>query len=51
MGNKSQSKKIMLKANVPCVPGYHGEDQSISKIKEECDKIGYPLMAKAVLGL
>ena len=28
MGDKAASKRIMLAAGVPCVPGYHGEDQS-----------------------
>ena len=27
MGDKSESKRIMLAAGVPCVPGYHGENQ------------------------
>lgn len=28
MGSKSAAKNIMQKANVPLVPGYHGDDQS-----------------------
>ena len=28
MGSKSEAKKIMEKAEVPLVPGYHGDDQS-----------------------
>ena len=28
MGSKSEAKKIMEKAKVPLVPGYHGDDQS-----------------------
>jgi 3-methylcrotonyl-CoA carboxylase alpha subunit len=27
MGSKSESKKIMTAANVPVVPGYHGDNQ------------------------
>jgi len=50
MGSKSASKIIMTDAKVPVVPGYHGEDQSESKLVEEANKIGYPLMIKAVLG-
>mmetsp|Transcript_7351 Transcript_7351/g.17927 ORF Transcript_7351/g.17927 Transcript_7351/m.17927 type:complete len:734 (-) Transcript_7351:104-2305(-) len=50
MGSKSASKIIMTNANVPVVPGYHGEDQSEAKLVEEAKKIGYPLMIKAVLG-
>src|SRR5512137_2425433 len=28
MGSKSEAKKIMDKAGVPLVPGYHGDDQT-----------------------
>lgn len=27
MGSKSESKDIMIKANVPVTPGYHGSNQ------------------------
>mmetsp|Transcript_20611 Transcript_20611/g.39880 ORF Transcript_20611/g.39880 Transcript_20611/m.39880 type:complete len:728 (+) Transcript_20611:36-2219(+) len=50
MGSKSASKIIMTDANVPVVPGYHGEDQSEEKLVAEAKKIGYPIMIKAVLG-
>jgi len=50
MGSKSASKNIMLAAGVPCTPGYHGDDQSYDTLKAEADKMGYPLMIKAVLG-
>ncbi|KAN0062743.1 hypothetical protein ACQY0O_004938 [Thecaphora frezii] len=50
MGSKSRSKEIMLAAGVPCVPGYHGKDQSLETLKKEADKCGYPLLIKAVKG-
>ena len=50
MGSKSESKDIMIKANVPVTPGYHGENQEDSFLQEEARKIGYPVMIKAVLG-
>ncbi|WP_406672458.1 acetyl/propionyl/methylcrotonyl-CoA carboxylase subunit alpha [Natronospira sp.] len=50
MGSKSASKHIMEKAGVPVVPGYHGEDQSDETLTAEAEKIGYPLMIKAVSG-
>lgn len=50
MGSKSEAKTIMQKANVPLVQGYHGDDQSESKLQEEADKIGYPLLIKATAG-
>ena len=46
----SASKIIMTNAGVPVVPGYHGEDQSLQKLKAEADKIGYPVLIKAVMG-
>ncbi|XP_013148387.1 PREDICTED: methylcrotonoyl-CoA carboxylase subunit alpha, mitochondrial [Papilio polytes] len=50
MGIKSTSKAIMSSAGVPIVKGYHGEDQSIERLKAEANKIGFPLMIKAVRG-
>ena len=50
MGSKSESKIIMTKANVPVVPGYHGEDQSDVTLATEAERIGFPLLIKAVSG-
>lgn len=50
MGSKSESKDIMIKANVPVTPGYHGDNQEDSFLQEEARRIGYPVMIKAVLG-
>lgn len=50
MGAKSRSKEIMIAANVPCVPGYHGTNQDPSFLAKEADKIGFPVLIKAVLG-
>ena len=50
MGIKSTSKIIMEAAGVPVISGYHGEDQSLEKLRAEADKIGYPVMIKAVRG-
>jgi len=50
MGIKSTSKLIMEAANVPVITGYHGEDQSLETLKSEADKIGFPVMIKAVRG-
>ena len=35
MGSKSEAKKIMEKAGVPLVPGYHGDDQSPELLASE----------------
>jgi 3-methylcrotonyl-CoA carboxylase alpha subunit len=50
MGSKSESKDIMIAAKVPVTPGYHGKDQSNETLQREADRIGYPLMIKAVSG-
>ncbi|KAF2398064.1 3-methylcrotonyl-CoA carboxylase subunit alpha [Trichodelitschia bisporula] len=50
MGSKSRSKDIMTAAGVPCIPGYHGENQDPEYLKAEAAKIGYPVLLKAVKG-
>ncbi len=50
MGSKSAAKNIMEKANVPLVPGYHGDDQSDSVLKKAADDMGYPVLLKATAG-
>lgn len=50
MGSKSESKIIMTAANVPVVPGYHGENQDEAFLAAEADRVGYPLLIKAVSG-
>ncbi|EPZ34764.1 Biotin carboxylase domain-containing protein [Rozella allomycis CSF55] len=50
MGSKSESKRIMMEAKVPVVPGYHGENQDPQFLKEQADLIGYPVLIKAVSG-
>lgn len=50
MGSKSAAKNIMEKANVPLVPGYHGDDQSSAIIKKAADDMGYPVLLKATAG-
>ncbi|KAJ3370422.1 Methylcrotonoyl-CoA carboxylase subunit alpha, mitochondrial [Kappamyces sp. JEL0680] len=46
----SASKNIMIKAGVPVVPGYHGANQDADFLKNEADKMGYPVLIKAVKG-
>ncbi|XP_013106292.2 methylcrotonoyl-CoA carboxylase subunit alpha, mitochondrial [Stomoxys calcitrans] len=50
MGIKSTSKHIMDAAGVPIINGYHGEDQTDERLQQEAQKIGFPLMIKAVRG-
>lgn len=50
MGIKSKAKSIMSDAGVPIIEGYHGSDQSAAVIREHSDRIGFPVMLKAVRG-
>ena len=50
MGSKSEAKKIMEKARVPLVPGYHGDDQSPELLASEAAKTGFPVLIKASAG-
>ncbi len=50
MGNKAESKRRMIEAGVPCVPGYEGHDQSDDVLLAEGLKIDLPLMVKAAAG-
>ena len=50
MGNKAESKRRMIEAGVPCVPGYEGHDQSDDVLLAEGLKIELPLMVKAAAG-
>jgi 3-methylcrotonyl-CoA carboxylase alpha subunit len=50
MGSKSASKAIMIDANVPVIPGYHGSNQDAAYLLEQAQAIGFPVMVKAVSG-
>ncbi|MFO0988405.1 MAG: acetyl/propionyl/methylcrotonyl-CoA carboxylase subunit alpha [Alphaproteobacteria bacterium] len=50
MGSKSAAKALMEKANVPVVPGYHGQNQDAAFLAKEAERIGFPVLIKAVAG-
>jgi len=50
MGEKNKAKMLMEKAGVPLVPGYHGSDQSEIFLKQQADKMDYPVLIKASAG-
>lgn len=50
MGSKRLSKIAMLEADVPCIPGYEGDDQSDERLVSEAKRIGFPVMIKASAG-
>ena len=50
MGDKAGAKARMIEARVPTAPGYLGEDQSEERLLAETERLGYPLLVKAVSG-
>ncbi|WP_417581120.1 acetyl/propionyl/methylcrotonyl-CoA carboxylase subunit alpha [Pelagibacterium sp.] len=50
MGLKDAAKRLMDRAGVPVTPGYMGSDQSAGTLTEEADRIGYPVLIKAIAG-
>ena len=50
MGGKSESKRLMEAANVPLIPGYHGDNQDKGFLKAQADAVGYPVLIKASAG-
>lgn len=50
MGNKSNARELMIKANVPVIPGSDGVVEDAIKAKEIAKNLGYPVMVKASAG-
>jgi 3-methylcrotonyl-CoA carboxylase alpha subunit len=50
MGSKSAAKTLMERAGVPLTPGYHGERQDTDYLFEQAQRIGFPVLIKAVAG-
>ncbi|MCX2981119.1 acetyl/propionyl/methylcrotonyl-CoA carboxylase subunit alpha [Halieaceae bacterium IMCC14734] len=50
MGSKRLSKLAMLAAEVPCIPGYQGEQQDDATLLKQAAAVGFPLMVKASAG-
>jgi 3-methylcrotonyl-CoA carboxylase alpha subunit/geranyl-CoA carboxylase alpha subunit len=50
LGSKSAAKALALRQGVPVLPGYFGADQSDAMLAAEAQRIGFPLMVKAVAG-
>ncbi len=50
MGLKDAAKRLMEKAGVPVVPGYHGDGQEPDMLAGKAKEIGYPVLIKARAG-
>ena len=50
LGNKSNSKEMMKKAEVPTIPGSEGSIKGLKDAMVIAKKIGYPIMLKAAAG-
>ena len=50
MGDKAAAKRLMEKAGVPLVPGYHGDDQSPALLEKEAARVGFPVLIKPSAG-
>ena len=50
MGLKDAAKRLMEKAGVPVVPGYHGDGQALVLLAGKAREIGYPVLIKARAG-
>lgn len=50
MGDKTEARRSMIAAGVPCTPGTEGNVADITEALSEGDRIGYPVMLKATNG-
>ncbi len=50
LGDKASAKAVADRAGVTVVPGYDGASQEPTVLKREAERIGFPLLIKAVAG-
>ena len=50
MGSKNIAKALMAQASIPLTPGYHGDNQEPAFLREQANRIGYPVLIKASAG-
>ncbi|MFN5551819.1 MAG: acetyl/propionyl/methylcrotonyl-CoA carboxylase subunit alpha, partial [Hyphomonadaceae bacterium] len=50
MGLKDRAKAIAVEVGAPVLPGYWDLDQDPARLQAEAEKIGFPLLIKAVAG-
>lgn len=50
LGDKIECKEVVKSLGLPLVPGYQGEDQKVTSLVKEAERIGFPVMVKAAAG-
>ncbi|MBG5518070.1 acetyl-CoA carboxylase biotin carboxylase subunit [Pseudomonas aeruginosa] len=50
MGDKTEARRSMIAAGVPCTPGTEGNVADLAEALREAERIGYPVMLKATSG-
>ncbi|SEF94780.1 acetyl-CoA carboxylase, biotin carboxylase subunit [Caloramator fervidus] len=50
MGDKAKAREVMIKNNIPVVPGSDGKVDSLEEAVDIANKIGFPIMIKAAAG-
>ncbi|MCA9774806.1 MAG: ATP-grasp domain-containing protein, partial [Myxococcales bacterium] len=50
MGSKTAARRAMEAAGVPVVPGFNATDETLDELAAQAERIGYPIMIKAVAG-
>ena len=50
MGDKARAREIMMKNQVPTVPGSDGVIETMDDARRVCEKIGFPVLIKASAG-
>ena len=50
LGDKAAAKALAAEAGIPTVPGYNGAKQDQKALLKEAQRIGFPLLIKAIAG-
>ncbi|MBM2841525.1 MAG: acetyl-CoA carboxylase biotin carboxylase subunit, partial [Bacteroidetes bacterium] len=50
MGDKTEARRLVSKANVPTVPGTPDAIGSETEARSFCDRVGFPILIKAAAG-
>ncbi|HTX58425.1 MAG TPA: acetyl-CoA carboxylase biotin carboxylase subunit [Verrucomicrobiae bacterium] len=50
MGSKIEAKRRVRASDVPTVPGYDGDDQTLATLRAQAERVGFPLLIKASAG-